>query len=225
MQLAIRRRRGRSRQQLQHLDKNLASRYAASVRAANSIGTTFIKARGVTIWWWQCWHLTNRILTGYGNSAEDSLRFVFETPEGLAVDDRAARFFFTLGAPEEQSVTTLKVGYDETGRPLGGENSYLLHIPAKVPASQFWSVNAYDLETACFIRQSARVGISSFEQPQTNADGSVDVYLGPQSPIGKESNWLPTEEGKDYMLLFRFYGPEESLLDTSWKLNDIVEVK
>jgi hypothetical protein len=152
--------------------------------------------------------------------------FNFETPEGLAVDDRATNiFFFAFGAPEELTVTTLKVGFDQTGQLLRGENSYRLHVPANVPASQFWSVNAYDLETACFIRESPRVGISSFEQRQTNADGSVDLYLGPHSPTGNESNWLPTKEGKGYMLLFRFYGPEESLLDRSWKLNDIVEVK
>jgi len=148
--------------------------------------------------------------------------FNFETPEGLAVDDRAVNFFFAFGAPEELA---LKVGYDQTGQLLCGENSYRLHVPANIPASQFWSVNAYDLETASFIRESPRVGISSFEQPQTNADGSVDVYLGPRAPTGKESNWLPTKDGKGYMVLFRFYGPEESLLDRSWKLNDIVEEK
>jgi hypothetical protein len=148
--------------------------------------------------------------------------FNFETPEGLAVDDRAVNFFFAFGAPEELA---LKVGYDQTGQLFRGENSYSLHVPANIPASQFWSVNAYDLETASFIRESPRVGISSFEHPQTNADGSVDVYLGPRAPTGKESNWLPTKEGKGYMVLFRFYGPEESLLDRSWKLNDIVEEK
>jgi hypothetical protein len=98
-------------------------------------------------------------------------------------------------------------------------------VPANVPARQLWSLNAYDLETACFIRESPRVGISSFDQPQKNADRSVDIYLGPRSPAGKESNWLPTKEGRGYTLLFRFYGPEEALLDRSWKLDDIVEVK
>jgi Protein of unknown function (DUF1214) len=63
--------------------------------------------------------------------------FNFETPEGLAVDDRAVNLFFAFGAPEELA---LKVGYDQTGQLLRGENSYRLHVPANIPASQFWSV-------------------------------------------------------------------------------------
>src|SRR5215475_5417438 len=28
---------------------------------------------------------------------------------------------------------------------------------------------------------------------QKNADGSIDVYFGPNTPAGKEANWIPTD--------------------------------
>ena len=56
---------------------------------------------------------------------------------------------------------------------------------------------------------------------QTNADGSVDIYFGPEAPNGKESNWVPTDPARPFELLFRFYGPEKAFFDKVWKLPDI----
>jgi len=49
----------------------------------------------------------------------------------------------------------------------------------------------------------------------------VDVYFGPRAPAGKESNWIPTQAGRRFFLLFRFYGPEPAVFDGSFELNDI----
>jgi hypothetical protein len=57
-----------------------------------------------------------------------------------------------------------------------------------------------------------------------NADGSVDVYLAPTAPAGKESNWVPTSSDGRFEVLFRFYGPENALFDKTWKMADIEEV-
>jgi len=57
-----------------------------------------------------------------------------------------------------------------------------------------------------------------------NADGSVDVYFGTSAFAGKESNWVPTA-GRDFEVLFRFYGPGKELFDRTWKLPDLQEVK
>ena len=58
-----------------------------------------------------------------------------------------------------------------------------------------------------------------------NADGSVDVFFGPATPVGREANWVYTVPGKRWISLFRFYGPEKALLDKTWKLPDIEEAR
>jgi hypothetical protein len=58
-----------------------------------------------------------------------------------------------------------------------------------------------------------------------NGDGSVDVFFGPKAPAGKEANWVSTTPGKQWFAMFRFYGPEKTLFEKSWKLTDIDKVK
>jgi len=52
----------------------------------------------------------------------------------------------------------------------------------------------------------------------------VDIYFGPKSPEGKDSNWVPTSAAGKFEVLFRFYGPEKALFEKTWKLPDIEEV-
>ena len=59
---------------------------------------------------------------------------------------------------------------------------------------------------------------------QRNADGSVDIYFGPQPPPGKESNWLYTPAGEKWFPWFRVYGPEKAAQDKSWRLPEIEKV-
>ena len=59
---------------------------------------------------------------------------------------------------------------------------------------------------------------------QTNADGSIDIYIGPKAPKGKESNFIKTDPDKGWFGMFRFYGPTEKYYDKSWQLNDIEEI-
>jgi hypothetical protein len=114
---------------------------------------------------------------------------------------------------------------DVAGQPLEGGTAYRLRIPPNVPAQQFWAVTIYDLETAGFIRESSRVGVDSYDQKmRRNVDGSVDVYFGPAAPAGQETNWISTVPGKSWLAMFRFYGPNKSLLDKTWKLPDIEKV-
>jgi len=35
-----------------------------------------------------------------------------------------------------------------------------------------------------------------------NADGSVDIYIGPTAPAGKQSNWIPTDAKRGFELMF-----------------------
>jgi len=111
---------------------------------------------------------------------------------------------------------------DKDGKWLDGSKNYKLNVPPNVPAKDFWSVVAYDLETAAWIRDKSKVGIASTSEGfVTNDDGTVDVYFGPKAPKGKEGNWIPTAEGRRFFLLFRFYGPTPAAFDGSFVLNDI----
>jgi hypothetical protein len=56
---------------------------------------------------------------------------------------------------------------------------------------------------------------------QVNADGSVDVYFGPQAPAGKEPNWVQTIPGKGWNTLFRLYSPLEPWFDKTWRPGEI----
>ena len=66
---------------------------------------------------------------------------------------------------------------------------------------------------------------SSLDKLKTNADGSIDLYFGPKSPAGKESNWIETLPGKGFYPFFRFYSPKEGVFDGTWKMPDVELMK
>jgi hypothetical protein len=61
------------------------------------------------------------------------------------------------------------------------------------------------------------------DRPKANADGSTDIYFGPEKPKGAD-NWLRTVPGKAWFILLRLYGPEQPYFDNTWKPDDIVKV-
>ena len=115
---------------------------------------------------------------------------------------------------------------DNTDQPFHGSKLYQLHLPPDVPVRLYWSVTVYDRETHALItgmKYSSRVSTSP--EVQKNQDGSVDIYFGAKAPTGKESNWVPTDPNRGFEILARFYGPEKSFFDKTWKLPDVEEVK
>ena len=61
------------------------------------------------------------------------------------------------------------------------------------------------------------VDVSATTKPQSNPDGSIDIYIGPKAPAGKEDQWVKTIPGKGFFVYFRIYGPEAPALDGTWK--------
>jgi hypothetical protein len=114
---------------------------------------------------------------------------------------------------------------DKDGKALDEASSYHLTVPAKAPITQYWSATIYDRATHAFIRNMERFSRSS-QNPdlQVNCDGSVDLYFGPRNHDDEETNWIPTSGEGQFEVLFRFYGPEEPLLEKTWKLPDIEKV-
>jgi len=152
--------------------------------------------------------------------------FTFVRENGIELDERAAFFFFGCAPPKRPGAATFHLlgSKDAGGSSLDGGNSYRLHVPPNVPVRQSWAVTVYDLETAAFIREARRVELNSYQELVKNSDGSVDVYFGPTAPEGRDANWVYTAPGKQWVSIFRFYGPEKSVFDKTWVLPDIERV-
>jgi len=148
----------------------------------------------------------------------------FTLPDAYPIDARGLAYsyaFFSakhLGAGQYYLMTIR----DADGDPFDGAKTYRLRVPANAPVNQYWSATLYDRATHALIRDVARQGRGS-QSPgiQSNADGSVDLFFGPEAPGGQEPNWVPTRPGGKFEVLFRFYGPKPALFDHSWKLPDI----
>jgi hypothetical protein len=154
--------------------------------------------------------------------------FSFERPNYLDVDARALVYFLAYAPPKKLGAATFYLGTyrDARGDLLRGEESYKLHVPPNVPVQQFWALDLYDRETCAFIRDMPRTGLDSHDQKmQRRPDGSVDIYIGPRPAASKEANWIQTASGRGWFPMFRFYGPEKSFFEKTWKLPDIEKVQ
>jgi hypothetical protein len=102
-----------------------------------------------------------------------------------------------------------------------------LHIPADAPAEAFWSLIVYEVSTRTLINNKHEIADRSSRMDLLmNKDGSVDLYIGPNKPLGdKVKNWIPTEAGRAWFPYFRLYSPKQAFLDHSWVLPDIEKVQ
>jgi len=154
----------------------------------------------------------------------------FAKPDVYPVDVRGVTFSYAYFTPKHLGAAAgsfyLLTIADKSGHLLDGTKTYQLTVPAKVPVSQYWSATVYDRSTHAPIRNARWLSRSS-QTPglQKNPNGSVDVYFAPRAPAGKESNWVPTSADGGFEVLFRFYGPEKTLLQKAWRLPDIYATK
>ncbi|MFH0983527.1 MAG: DUF1214 domain-containing protein [Planctomycetota bacterium] len=117
--------------------------------------------------------------------------------------------------------------HDSQGRPVDGGKTYRLRLPPNVPAKNFWSVVVYGTQARSLLQTGQPFpSINSYKQDlANNADGSIDIYFGPQAPAGNESNWMQTVPGKSWLTILRLYGPLEPWFDKTWRPGEIEEVK
>ena len=96
-------------------------------------------------------------------------------------------------------------------------------MPANAPAAAFWSLTLYETATRSMVQSPSNdAAHSSYDDDlKKNADGSIDLYFGPEKPAGEASNWLETVPGSGFYPMFRFYTPKEGVFDGTWKLPDI----
>ncbi|MBP1882453.1 DUF1254 domain-containing protein [Sinorhizobium mexicanum] len=148
----------------------------------------------------------------------------FSNPDSYPVDGRGIAYSYayvgikTLGAGQMYMITIR----DKDGDAFDGSKSYRLHVPPDAPVEQYWSATAYDRKTHALIKNMNRASrASNSTEVQKNADGSVDVYFGPQAPADKEPNWVPTDPARQFEVMFRLYAPKPALFEKKWVLPDI----
>ena len=91
--------------------------------------------------------------------------------------------------------------------------------------SDHWSILAYAKESKAFLPNDLdRIGVTSRDRRhlRIDADGSVEVFFGPEAPQGGASNWVPT--GGDFFLILWLYGPEKGVLGRSFRMPDLERV-
>ncbi len=142
----------------------------------------------------------------------------------------AAYFATRLSIPMSSRIAgsgsqSLAAMRDARGAYLDGGCNYCLNLPAKIPVRNCWSVVVYDAESRSMLRSRQKLpSVHQYTDPEVNADGSVDIYFGPEAPEGGQRNWIQTIEGKGWFAVLRLYGPLESFFDRSWKPGDIEPV-
>jgi hypothetical protein len=149
-------------------------------------------------------------------------------PDAYPIDERASAYSIAYFSAKhlgtgQYYLMTIK---DENDKPFEGSKVYRVHLPANVPVKLYWSLTAYDRQTHALI-QGMNYSSRASTSPglQKNVDGSVDIYFGGKPPAGKESNWVPVNQQRQFELLARFYGPERAFFEKSWKMGDVEEVQ
>jgi hypothetical protein len=89
--------------------------------------------------------------------------FLWEDPNYFDVDARGTTLASFFGPVAKLGAGSLYLNtfFDKDGGRLTGVNTYRLHVPASVPASDFWAVTVYEQETAAFFRNSAHLTVDS----------------------------------------------------------------
>jgi hypothetical protein len=150
------------------------------------------------------------------------------TPNKL--DERAAFFYkaavtsagLLAGTPRREQAC-LGAYHDVHGHSLDGARPYRLSVPPEPPARRFWSLAVYDAEQRCLINNGRNVADRSSRDPlNRNADGSTDLYLGPNTPRGQDGNWIATIPGRAWFAYFRLYEPLAPFFARTFDLPDFV---
>ena len=110
---------------------------------------------------------------------------------------------------------------------LSGDSVYKLTLPKNIPAKDFWSVTAYHPDTRSLLQNGEKKpSISTYDNPEVNADGSITLWFSSTMPKGvKANNWVKTIPGTGWEIMMRLYGPLEPFFDKTWKPGRIIKVK
>ena len=110
---------------------------------------------------------------------------------------------------------------DADGDPLDGtHNRYELRLSPPPPVDAFWSLTMYDTSDFYLVANAInRYSIGDRTAGLvTDDNGSVTIYIQREAPDnGKQSNWLPTPDGR-FRPLMRMYQPRAEILTDEYIL-------
>ena len=115
---------------------------------------------------------------------------------------------------------------DHKGKSLRGDTNYTITLPSVPPSKLFWSMTMYEAENgAAYVNDQAFPSKGTHDNPKINKDGSITLYIGPNSP-GKdlENNWLQTKPERGFFTILRVYGPESEVQNGTWRPGDIKKI-
>jgi hypothetical protein len=115
---------------------------------------------------------------------------------------------------------------DGAGCTLSGVHDYVMRFPpgGLPPNNAFWSLTMGDAQNRFVANSINRYSVSDRSRLVSNADGSVDIYIQNNAPVGHESNWLPAPAGK-FILWLRVYMPGAAILKGEYTVPPVVEVQ
>ncbi|MDM0015580.1 DUF1214 domain-containing protein [Variovorax sp. J22P168] len=129
----------------------------------------------------------------------------------------------TMGLYGNSLVEAWYGGYVGDGNTL----STIRFAPGQLPPAKFfWSMTLYTLpDRFLYANPLKRYSIGDRTPGlKRDPDGGLTLYVGNASPgADKESNWLPTPQGR-YSAVGRIYGPSREAMDGTWKLPPLAPV-
>jgi hypothetical protein len=131
-----------------------------------------------------------------------------------------------LGANTAEEAVYFHTSVDRDGALLDGSRSYRMHFaPGQLPPVRaFWSLTLVRRSDRYFAANPIqRYSIGDRTQGvRLQSDGSLDLYIRHDPPLGMESNWLPAPS-EGFLLVLRAYEPERAILEGAWQIPPLVQ--
>ncbi|MBM7062992.1 DUF1254 domain-containing protein [Pseudomonas sp. UL073] len=153
-------------------------------------------------------------LMGHGTAKNGWAR---PATSGVYGNDFLTRTLVNYGgiwANNQKEVVYYRGTLDDQGQPLQSTQSYSVTFPAdQLPdtlANYYWSITVTDSKTFLVLPNPLnRFSLNDQADLKYNPDGSLTLYFAPEQPKdAPQGNWLPTQPGHNYRMIFRFYGPK-----------------
>ncbi|MGC4013458.1 MAG: DUF1254 domain-containing protein [Luteolibacter sp.] len=152
----------------------------------------------------------------------------------LDIDLQAAYYQYVYSSAPAMAMRTINAGSkypftprDSKGDFLNGSGTYKLHLPPDPPAALFWAVTAYNITDGTMPETKQLLpSTNGYYDIPKNADGSIDIWFGPEKPAGvADAAFIETIPGRNFLVALRLYGSGVEFYDQTWKPDDVVKVK